>query len=114
MCARISSRPIRRYALSWRPIQSLLNDRGHAVYLSALQTIKLEFGGRHVNSLSRQFQTHITNFWPIVRAFRQTITHRKCVVERSFITRFFGARDFIADRLWSSPDDDEQLTVALR
>jgi hypothetical protein len=55
------------------------------------------------------------NFWPYLRQREQEISERKDVVMSSFLLPAFrGPGDLISARLWTSPDNEKQLTVALR
>ena len=57
----------------------------------------------------------IINFWPYLRQREQEILERKSAVLSSFLfPALRGPRDLISARLWASPDNEKQLTVALR
>lgn len=55
------------------------------------------------------------NFWPYLRQREQEILERKKAVTGSFLfPALRGPGDLISARLWASPDNEKQLTVALR
>ena len=55
------------------------------------------------------------NFWPYLRQREQEILERKNAVMGSFLfPALQGPSDLISTRLWASPDNEKQLTVALR
>ncbi|KAH9080235.1 hypothetical protein EDB83DRAFT_2337985 [Lactarius deliciosus] len=57
----------------------------------------------------------MVNFWPYLRQREQEILERKNAVMSSFLLPAFrGPGVLISARLWASPDNEKQLTVALR
>jgi hypothetical protein len=55
------------------------------------------------------------NFWPYLRQREKEILERKNAVMSSFLfPALRGPGDLISTRLWASPDNEKQLTVALR
>ena len=55
------------------------------------------------------------NFWPYLRQREQEILERKSAVMNSLLFPVLrGSGDLIFARLWTSPDNEKQLTVALR
>jgi hypothetical protein len=57
----------------------------------------------------------MTNFWPYLRQRDQEILERKSAVMSSFLQPAFqGPSGLISERIWSSPDNEKQVTLALR
>ncbi|KAJ6584873.1 hypothetical protein B0H19DRAFT_1015632 [Mycena capillaripes] len=58
----------------------------------------------------------ITNLWPYLKQRNQELSTRKQRYSSSFLSRFFsdGARNPISERLWTSPDHERQIVIALR
>ena len=57
----------------------------------------------------------MTNFWPYLRQREQEVLERKNAVMSSFLQPAFrGPSALISERLWSSPDNEKQVTLALR
>lgn len=57
----------------------------------------------------------MTNFWPYLRQREQEVLERKNAVMSSFLQPAFrGLSGLISERLWSSPDNEKQVTLALR
>jgi hypothetical protein len=57
----------------------------------------------------------MTNFWPYLRQREQEVLERKNAVMSSFLQPAFrGSSGLISERLWSSPDNEKQVTLALR
>ncbi len=57
----------------------------------------------------------MANFWPYLRQREQEIIERKNAVMSSFLqSALLGPSKLISGRLWSSPENEKQVTVALR
>ena len=57
----------------------------------------------------------MTNFWPYLRQREQEASERKNTVMGSFLqSAFRGPSELVSGRLWSSPENEKQVTVALR
>jgi hypothetical protein len=57
----------------------------------------------------------MTNFWPYLRQREQEVLERKNAVMNSFLqSAFRGPSGLISERLWSNPDNEKQVTLALR
>ena len=55
------------------------------------------------------------DFWPYLRLREQEVLERKYTVMSSFLhSAFRGPNHLISAHLWASPDNEKQLTVALR
>ncbi|KAH8114351.1 hypothetical protein DFH11DRAFT_1855513 [Phellopilus nigrolimitatus] len=116
----------RKRVHAWSVILSGISDRErrqcvevsrmfrYAVYLSAVQIIKRDFGGRRFAQISQQYNLHITNFWPYLNRLRDERDSRSRAYNLSFLPRFFGSWNPISKRLWASPDHERQLAIALR
>ncbi|KAL5482551.1 hypothetical protein ACEPAI_9145 [Sanghuangporus weigelae] len=86
----------------------------YAVYLSAIPIIARNFGPRRFSQLSLKYNMSMTNLWPYLKHLRCEVSERRAVYAASFLSKFFGDRVPVADNLWGCPDNDKQLTVALR
>jgi hypothetical protein len=57
----------------------------------------------------------MTNFWPYLRRREQEASERKKAATSSFLQPAFrGPSELVSGRLWSSPENEKQVTVALR
>ncbi len=57
----------------------------------------------------------MTDFWPYLQQREQEVLERKNTVMNSFLQPAFrGPSELISERLWSGPDNEKQVTLALR
>ncbi|OBZ68978.1 hypothetical protein A0H81_11080 [Grifola frondosa] len=59
----------------------------------------------------------MTNMWPYLRLREAEALHWRQVYEESFLANFFRVTSLpnpIANHLWTSPDDERQIIIALR
>ena len=59
----------------------------------------------------------MTNMWPYLRLRETEASRRRRLYEASFVSRFFeklGLPNPIATRIWASPDNPKQISVAVR
>ena len=87
------------------------------VYSSAYYKLCKDFSGGRLSIVLQQYGSASLkmNFWPYLLQREQEILERKDVVMNSFLLPAFrGPGDLISVRLWASPDNEKQLTVALR
>lgn len=54
------------------------------------------------------------NMWPYLRTREQEVAERRGIYQKSFLIDLFIGSSPISSALWSSPDHDLQLTIALR
>ncbi|KAH9038234.1 hypothetical protein EDB85DRAFT_529060 [Lactarius pseudohatsudake] len=89
----------------------------YAVYSSAYYLLCKDFSGQRLFLVLQQYgpSSLMMNFWPYLRQREQEILERKNAVMSSFLLPAFrGPGVLISARLWASPDNEKQLTVALR
>ncbi|KAH8994325.1 hypothetical protein EDB86DRAFT_3044932 [Lactarius hatsudake] len=89
----------------------------YAVYSSAYYLLCKDFSGQRLFLVLQQYgpPSLMVNFWPYLRQREQEILERKNAVMSSFLSPAFrGPGVLISARLWASPDNEKQLTVALR
>ncbi|CEL56127.1 hypothetical protein RSOLAG1IB_07580 [Rhizoctonia solani AG-1 IB] len=97
----------------------------YAVYLSATHALRRNFSGTRLDSIFKQIkEPRMTNMWTYLRARRLEVQNRYGTFHRSWLGRFFecegevlGLRrgfDPISWKMWTSPNDDRQIAVALR
>ncbi|KAH9161139.1 hypothetical protein EDB89DRAFT_1861904 [Lactarius sanguifluus] len=89
----------------------------YAVYSSAYYLLCKDFSGQRLFLVLQQHgpSSLMMNFWPYLRQREQEILERKNAVMSSFLLPAFrGPGVLISARLWASPDNEKQLTVALR
>ncbi|KAH9045038.1 hypothetical protein EDB84DRAFT_1576256, partial [Lactarius hengduanensis] len=89
----------------------------YAVYSSAYYLLCNDFSGQRLFLVLQQYgpSSLMMNFWPYLRQREQEILERKNAVMSSFLLPAFrGPGVLISARLWASPDNEKQLTVALR
>lgn len=86
------------------------------VYSSAYYKLSRCFSGQRLSLVLQQSNSPLmTNFWPYLRQREQEVLERKNVVMGSFLQPAFrGPSELISERLWSSPDNEKQVTLALR
>ncbi|CAE6498930.1 unnamed protein product [Rhizoctonia solani] len=91
----------------------------YAVYLSATHTLYRDFSGTRLDTIRLQIkEPRMTNMWNYLCARRLEVSSRYDAFRRSWLGRFFATEmsghEPISWRIWSSADDDRQITVALR
>ncbi|KAI0926702.1 hypothetical protein AcV5_007423 [Taiwanofungus camphoratus] len=90
----------------------------YAVYLSASHLLYHGYKGRRLTTdISQRYSQAMTNMWPYLRLREGESLQRRRAYERSFLADFFrsvGLPTPIAEHLWSSPDHEQQIVVALR
>ena len=87
------------------------------VYSSAYYKLCKDFSGQRLSLVLQQHgpSSLMMNFWPYLRQREQEILERKSAVMSSFLfSALLGRCDLISSHLWASPDNEKQLTVALR
>ncbi|KAJ6619524.1 hypothetical protein B0H10DRAFT_2026031 [Mycena sp. CBHHK59/15] len=93
-------------------------DLGDAVYLSAFHRLARDFPGRRLKMLLEQHPQAMTmtNMWPYLEQRAQELSTRKQQYLSSFLNRLFPscATGSILERLWTSPDHEKQIVMALR
>jgi hypothetical protein len=87
-----------------------------AVYSSAYYKLYRDFSGPRLSLVSQRCgSVTMMNFWPYLLQREREASERKNTVMGSFLRPVFqGPVDIISARLWSSPENEKQLTVALR
>ncbi|KAH9911500.1 uncharacterized protein B0H18DRAFT_892711 [Fomitopsis serialis] len=89
----------------------------YAVYLSAFHILNQRHDGRRLSQDISQYSQAMTNTWPYLRIREAEALQRRRIHEASFLAKFIRSRglpDPVASHLWSSPDDDKQISVALK
>lgn len=89
-------------------------DSVFSVYLSAVQRLALNFGGRRLAVFIQEYPQNRTNMWPYLRFRELELSSRKARYEQSFLARYFTSSNPISAHLWTSPDHERQITVAVR
>ena len=56
----------------------------------------------------------MTNMWPYLHRREHELLFRKQKYHESFLAKVFKHTSPISERLWSSPDHEKQITVAVR
>ncbi|KAF8602338.1 hypothetical protein BDV93DRAFT_607555 [Ceratobasidium sp. AG-I] len=99
----------------------------YGVYLSATHTLVRDFPGQRLDEVrARIKEPRMTSMWAYLRARRAEATSRRETFDRSWLGQFYsthtkGCSEIlplkhhpISQQIWTSPDDDRQITVALR
>ncbi|EJC97904.1 uncharacterized protein FOMMEDRAFT_23970 [Fomitiporia mediterranea MF3/22] len=73
-----------------------------------------EFGSRRLDQLSNRYSMSMTNFWPYLNQFRRDLLHKRRACEASLLGKFFDGFIPISSEIWGCPENDKQLTMALR
>ncbi|KAF8630847.1 hypothetical protein AX17_005206 [Amanita inopinata Kibby_2008] len=85
-----------------------------SVYLAAYQRLKRDFPGRRTEATFAKYNINMTNMWPYLVQRQQEVSLWKEIYNKSFLHRAVGNWYVLADRLWSNPDHQNQVTIAYR
>ncbi|KAK7469096.1 hypothetical protein VKT23_003587 [Stygiomarasmius scandens] len=87
-----------------------------AVHVSAGLRLTRDFAGKRLDEVISKFLPNTFNLWPYLHQRQAEVTSRREHYERSFLGKFFSRENpgIISSRLWTSPDDERQIVVALR
>ena len=100
----------------YRSIEALLIQK--IVYLSASSVLSREYAGHRLQEdVLCKYSQAMTNMWPYLRLREAEVSRRRRIYETSFVSRFFqklGLPNPIAARVWASPDNPKQLSVAVK
>ncbi|KAG6336762.1 hypothetical protein ID866_2331 [Astraeus odoratus] len=88
----------------------------YAVYLSAVYILERKYHGRRLDSLFQQYSRNTSNLWPYLRFREREVIERHQAFSKSFLGMFVKSPSFdpMSAHLWSSPDNERQVEVALR
>ncbi|KAJ7645481.1 hypothetical protein DFH06DRAFT_1283250 [Mycena polygramma] len=88
----------------------------YAAYLSATHRLRRDFAGKRLVLVLEKCPQAITNMWPYLKQRTQELSARKRQYNASFLGRHFpsGASSPISEHLWTSPDHEKQIGIALR
>ncbi|KAJ6508939.1 hypothetical protein C8R45DRAFT_1170057, partial [Mycena sanguinolenta] len=92
----------------------------YAVYLSATNRLKRDFGGKRLQLVLEKCPQATTNMWPYLRQRRLEVSARKQEYSSSFLSRVITltgntkSGNPISEHLWTSPDHERQIVIALR
>ncbi|KAG8682606.1 hypothetical protein FRC08_014862, partial [Ceratobasidium sp. 394] len=125
----------RRQAERMSVVFSGISDRGvlalcvqvsrawrYAVYLSATHALMRGFAGSRLNAvLANIKEPRMTSMWTYLRARREETEARRKTFEQTWLGRCIQRenvpicdRNPVSARMWTSPDDERQIVVALR
>ncbi|KAG9101239.1 hypothetical protein FRC06_003247 [Ceratobasidium sp. 370] len=125
----------RRQAERMSVVFSGISDRGvlalcvqvsrawrYAVYLSATHTLMRDFPGSRLNAVQANIkEPRMTSMWAYLRARQKEVDTRRKTFEQTWLGRCIQREDIsicnhnpINARMWTSPDDERQIVVALR
>ncbi|KDQ10169.1 hypothetical protein BOTBODRAFT_498998 [Botryobasidium botryosum FD-172 SS1] len=87
----------------------------YAIYLSAHHILLKSFSGKRLARLfaQRSISPNQTNLWPYLKQRMREAEERRGVYYASFL-RKFSSSILISKRLWTSPDHEQQIVVAIR
>ncbi|KAI9568600.1 hypothetical protein HD554DRAFT_2172371 [Boletus coccyginus] len=88
----------------------------YAVYLSATHILSRNYAGHRLDVILEQHPRNMTNFWPYVRLRKAEVHERRHAFRQSFLGQYTNSigYDPLSDQLWTSPDDEKQVDVAIR
>ncbi|KAF9077602.1 hypothetical protein BDP27DRAFT_1311333 [Rhodocollybia butyracea] len=86
----------------------------YAIYLSASTRLARNFAGYRLNRILYRLPANTIDMWPYLLQREGEKKYRKRVFEESFLGRAFKGKTAIAPQLWTSPDNDKQITIAIR
>ncbi|KAH7885373.1 hypothetical protein F5I97DRAFT_1810885 [Phlebopus sp. FC_14] len=118
----------RKRVYRWAIILSMLLDEDrkacclvsrmfrYAVYLSAAHILSKKYPGRRLDVVSNRYSPKVTNMWPYLRLRDDEVDYRRQAFKASFLGKFACSLSFdpLFEHLWSSPDDERQVEIALR
>ena len=104
---------IRRY-VSYPIHEESRMDSLFSVYLSASHILEQQFSGKRLQRATENKNQAMINMWPYLRTREQEVAERRGIYQKSFLIDLFIGSSPISSALWSSPDHDLQLTIALR
>lgn len=55
-----------------------------------------------------------TNLWPYLKAREQELFNVRQTYNKSFLGAYFIGKKVICERLWTNPDHEKQITIAMR
>ncbi|CAK5269788.1 unnamed protein product, partial [Mycena citricolor] len=84
----------------------------YAVYLSAYHRLCRDFPGQRLSHVVSSCSPLMSNMWPYLSYREQEMTTRKQYFRNSFLGRLYI--DAVSEHLWTSPDHERQIVVALR
>ncbi|KAF7314415.1 Abhydrolase-3 domain-containing protein [Mycena kentingensis (nom. inval.)] len=88
----------------------------YATYISAFHNLSRNFSGARFSQVLSQYPnaaSQTTNMWPYLLQRQHEVSCRKSIFNASFLGTLLST-NAISDRLWTSPDDERQLVVAIR
>ncbi|KAJ7696042.1 hypothetical protein B0H17DRAFT_1054693 [Mycena rosella] len=88
----------------------------YAVYLSAFHRLARIFAGKRLSAMLVKYPQAMTNMWPYLKQRMQELSARKQTYTSSFLGRLFpsSTTNPISEHLWTSPDHERQIVIALR
>ncbi|KIK69602.1 hypothetical protein GYMLUDRAFT_236107 [Collybiopsis luxurians FD-317 M1] len=86
----------------------------YAIYLSASARLARNFAGYRLSRILHRLPANMIDMWPYLQQREGESKYRRRMFEESFLGRAFMGRDAIAPRLWTSPDNDKQIVIAIR
>ena len=104
--------PLCKYALHW--LCTVRYSLHHPVYLSATYRLKQEFSGLRLAYMLAQYPQTMTDMWPYLRLRERELFERRQMYDASFLSTYFRDRNPISPLLWTSPDHDKQIVIAVR
>ncbi|KAG8737237.1 hypothetical protein FRC10_008407 [Ceratobasidium sp. 414] len=94
----------------------------YAVYLSATHTLMRDFPGSRLNAVQANIkEPRMTSMWAYLRARQKEAETRRKAFEQTWLGRCIQKEDIsvcnrnpVSAQMWTSPDDERQIVVALR
>ncbi|KAH0586367.1 hypothetical protein H2248_007609 [Termitomyces sp. 'cryptogamus'] len=86
----------------------------YAVYISGAQRLIRDFYGHRLTLVMKQYSQNTINMWPYLAARQKECITRKHTFLTSFLGKASDGKSLISNRLWTSPDNSKQATIAAR
>ncbi|KAI6123432.1 hypothetical protein EDD16DRAFT_650440 [Pisolithus croceorrhizus] len=109
-----------RQAYRWAVLLSGLDDGGRQVctlvsrtFRYAVHILEKKHCGDRLDSIFRKYSKETTNMWPYLRFRERENFRRRQVFKESFLGKLLSF-DPLSERLWSCPDHERQVEIALR
>lgn len=86
------------------------------VYLSATHILSKNYPGRRLDTILEQHPRNMANLWPYLRFRSIETSERRHAFKQSFLGQYTNSIEYdpLSEHLWTSPDDEKQVDVALR
>ncbi|KAH7910817.1 hypothetical protein BJ138DRAFT_1007994 [Hygrophoropsis aurantiaca] len=86
----------------------------YAVYLSAAHILAQRYRGQRLKEVTTRYSPVMTNMWPYLLQRRAEVLSRRAAYKASFVGQYFGSFEPLSEHVWTSSDNEKQVSIALR